>query len=114
MDKVNIVKNGPDSENIHSVCGLALTSNRTTMLRARYNPVYGNEYYLGDTRSIPDYRIHRSYDFYDFWPYRVRITFRNRPFRRWLTTPSLFRQSLYSNQSSLVKTSSSVSKYSLY
>ncbi|KAH1007032.1 hypothetical protein HUJ04_004314 [Dendroctonus ponderosae] len=83
-------------------------------LKARYNPVYGNEYYLADTRSIPDYRIHRSYNFYDFWPYLVRLTLRNRPFRRWLTTPTYYRQSLYSNESSLVKSSSSVSRYTRY
>ncbi|KAJ8979306.1 hypothetical protein NQ317_004064 [Molorchus minor] len=55
------------------------------MLKLRYDPVHGYDYVYNANRPyIPDYRIHRPYDFYFDWPWRYRVWFPNRPFRRFL------------------------------
>lgn len=54
------------------------------MLKLRYDPVFGRDYtYDSERPYIPDYRIHRPYDFYSDWPWRYRVWFPNRQFRRY-------------------------------
>nr|CAH7724284.1 unnamed protein product [Callosobruchus chinensis] len=53
-------------------------------LKIKYDPVHGFDYVNNFMDPfIPDYRVHRSYDFYD-WPMRLRIWYPNRHFRRYI------------------------------
>nr|CAI5861968.1 unnamed protein product [Callosobruchus analis] len=53
-------------------------------LKIKYDPVHGFDYVNNFMDPfIPDYRVHRSYDFYD-WPWRLRIWYPNRRFRNYL------------------------------
>ncbi|KAJ8963164.1 hypothetical protein NQ318_018629 [Aromia moschata] len=67
------------------------------MLKLKYDPVHGYDYAYGvDRPYIPDYRVHRPYDFYFDWPWRYRVWLPNRPFRRFLNKELRLRELVYS------------------
>ncbi|KAJ8924512.1 hypothetical protein NQ315_007310 [Exocentrus adspersus] len=72
------------------------TSPSLKMLKLKYDPVHGYDYSYGfDRPYIPDYRIHRPYDFYFDWPWRYRLWLPNRPFRRFLNKELRLRELIY-------------------
>lgn len=56
------------------------------MLKIKYDPVHGHDYIYdnADRTYMSDYRIRKPYDFYFDWPWRYRVWFPNRAFRRYL------------------------------
>lgn len=76
------------SDIIFSICVTVYICNSylQKMLKLKYDPVHGYDYSYdtSDSFYIPDYRIHKPYDFYFDWPWRYRVWFPNRAYRRFL------------------------------